>query len=309
MALVSVTNLNKRAGGKWVLWDVSLEVGAGEILGIFGRSDSGKTTLARILAGLDEPSSGSVALGDGDEAPPFHVSLAASSPASAPELTVYENLNMFASLWGVPRRRRVKEITFLLGLLGLSDQRSTRAARLSSGAARRMEIARALAADSPLTLIDSLLDTLDPETREKLWDYLLALRRDEGKSFIVMTSVSRVAELCGRMAVIHRGRIGFVGSPDDFRRLAGEDLVVLGDVSNPALRNRIQERLSVLIEEQEGFLSFKVANGERMVSDLLAEFGSDVGCVYLKRPTLDDALNVLASSGSTVAAGASQRGR
>ena len=105
-----------------------------------------------------------------------------------------------------------------------------------------------------------------------------------------------------RLAVIHRGRISFLGRPDDFRRLAGEDVVVLGDVTNPALRNRIQERISVVIQEEEGFLSFRVANGERVVSDLLMEFGSDLGCVYLKRPTLDDALDVLAAGPATVAA-------
>ncbi len=102
--------------------------------------------------------------------------------------------------------------------------------------------------------------------------------------------------------MIYRGRIRFIGRPDDFRRLAGEDLVVLGNVNNPLLRNRIQERLSVLIKEQDGFLSFRVNNGERMVGDLLSEFGTDVSCVYLKRPTLEDALNVLSSDTQGVAA-------
>lgn len=302
MPLLSVSNLTQRIGGKCVLWDVNLEIDHGEITGVFGRSDSGKTTLARVIAGLEEPTGGSVLIDLGEGARGDGVSLALSSPAAAPELTVYEHLQLFATLWGVSRKRRVRDIAFLMELLDLRDYRSMRCSRLSSGALRRLEIARTLVADAPLTIIDSLLDTLEPDLREKLWEHIMSLRRNQQKSFLVLTASSRVAEMCTRLAVIHRGRISFLGRPDDFRRLAGEDMVVLGDVTNPALRNRIQERISVVIQEEEGFLSFRVANGERVVTDLLMEFGSDLGCVYLKRPTLDDALDVLAAGPAAVAA-------
>jgi len=302
MPLLSVSNLTQRIGGKCVLWDVTLEVDHGEITGVFGRSDSGKTSLARVIAGIDEPTGGSVLIDLGEGARGDGVSLALSSPAAAADITVYEHLQLFATLWGVSRKRRLREIAFLMELLDLGDHRSMRCSQLSSGALRRLELARALVADAPLTIIDSLLDTLEPDLREKLWEHILSLRRNQRKSFLILTSSSRVAEMCMRLAVIHRGRISFLGRPDDFRRLAGEDVVVLGDVTNPALRNRIQERMSVVIQEEEGFLSFRVANGERVVSDLLMEFGSDLGCVYLKRPTLDDALDVLAAGPATVAA-------
>lgn len=304
MALFTATNLSKRIGGRSVLWDISLEVDPGEILGVFGRSDSGKTALARVLAGLDEPSGGAVNPGEPEAEP--RISLALERPAAAPELTVYENLGLFAALWGVPRKRRAKEISSLLELMRLSDRRSVRAEALSSGALRRLELARALIADSPLTVIDGLLDSLDSDILEKLWEHLLTLRR-EGKSFLITTSSGRIAEMCGRIAVLSRGRIGFLGRPDDFRRLAGEDLVVLGDVKSPLLRNKIQERLAVVIQEEEGFLSFRVTHGERVVSDMLAEFGSELSCVYLKRPTLEDALDVLAGGGTAVVAGVGGR--
>ena len=301
MALVTAVNLNKRLGGKSALWDINLEINEGEILGVYGRSGSGKSTLASILAGLDIPTSGDVFWGDDDEAQ-FCPSLAFSSPAVAPELTVYENLNLFASLWGIPRKKRGKEISFLLELLKLSDFRSVRVSTLSSGALCRLELARALVTDSPLVIIDSLLDSLDSDIFEKLWEHILTLRRSESKSFVIMTSSSKVAEVCGKIAVIHRGRIGFIGQPDDFKRLAGEDMVVLGDVSDPIVKKRIQEKFSLVIQEEQGFLSFRVSNGERAVGDLLAEYGSDLSCVYLKRPTLEDALDVLANGSSSVTA-------
>ncbi len=297
MALVTLSSISRRANGRWLLWDVSLSMDHGEIMGVFGRSGSGKTSLARVITGLDTPSGGSVTL-DRDA----HVSLAMSTPAFAPELTVYENLEMFAALSGVPRKQRARQISYLIELLALAEHRALRASLVSSGAAARLEIARALAMDAPLTIFDSVIDSLDPPMREKLWSHLLELRRKERKSFLVLTSVAKVAELCSRITVMHRGGISFTGRPDDFRRLAGEDVVVLGELRNPMLRNRIAERISVVVQEQDGFLSFRVDDGERTVSDLLAEFGSDLGCVYLKRPTLDDALDVLSDSSPCVAA-------
>ena len=144
--------------------------------------------------------------------------MAFSKPAFAPELTVYENLDMFASAWGIAGRHRVKEISAALERLKLGEQRSARASALSSGALVRLEIARGLLADSPVLVIDSLLDALDPSVLESLWDYMLDRKRSLGKSFVILTGSGKVAEMCGRIAVLARGKIGFLGRPEDFRR-------------------------------------------------------------------------------------------
>jgi len=302
MALLALRNVSVHAGGTWALWDVTLEIGAGEILGVFGRSGSGKSTLARVCTGLQKPTSGTVIVG-GEQAEPFKVAAAFSQPAYADELTVYENLDMFACAWGIPRKRRIKEVPAAIERVRLGEYRSSRASMLSSGALSRLEIARGLLADSPVLVIDCLFDTLEPSLAESLWDHMLECKRALGKSFIILTGSGRIAEMCGRIAVISRGKIAFTGRPEDFRRLAGEDIVVLGDVANPLTRTRIAERLSVVITEEDGFLSFRVANGERVVGELLSEFGNEMSCVYLKRPSLEDALDVLSRGASSVAAG------
>jgi len=301
MAVLSVKNLGKRNGGRWVLWDVCFEVGSGETLAVMGRSGAGKSTLARIIAGIEEPSNGTVMLMDGDMESERGAVVAFDPPACAPDLTVQENIDLSARLWGVPRKRRAKEIPFLVELLELTERRNSPAGGLSRGELGRVEIAKALAVDSPLIVIDSGLDFLDKSVFERLWGHLIDVRRGELKSVVVFTSSGKVAEVCGRVAVMHRGRIGFVGPSEDLRRMAGEDMVVLGNIDNPMLRSRIQERLSVVIKEEEGFLSFRTGNGERMIGDLLSDFGSDLGCVYLKRPTLDDALDVIEGHGAIYA--------
>lgn len=310
MALLTLNNVGLRRGGKWALWDVCLEVEPGEIAVVFGRSGSGKTSLARVVAGLEQPTSGSVFPDptDGLAGIPHRlVSLASERPAYAPELTVYENLDAFAALWGTPRAKRAKQITSLLELLGLADRRAAVTAGLNPGALRRFEIARALTADCPLIVIDSLLDGLDPDVFERLWEHLLALRRSGTRSVLAATASAKVAETAGRTAVLHRGRVVFDGSPDNLRRLAGEDVVVMGGVEDPSARDRIRDRFSLVIREEDGFLSFRTAGGERIASDLLAEFGSEVSCVYLKRPTLDDALDALAGGAPEVTASAAPK--
>ena len=170
-----------------------------------------------------------------------------------------------------------------------------------------MEIARGLMVESPVLVIDSLLDRLEPAIFEAVWDYILDLKRATGRSFVILTGSGKVAETCGRMAVISRGRIAFVGRSEDFRRLAGEDMIVLGEMENPITRNRIEEHLSVVIREEDGYLSFRVAHGERVIGELLSEFGNEISCVYLKRPTLEDALEALAQGGGHIAAGTGQK--
>lgn len=300
MALLKTQNLGKRIDGKWVLWDVNLEVGSGEILGVLGRSDSGKTTLARIIMRLDQPTNGVVTYGEDAGESSSKISAAFRDSVVVPELSVYENLSLFTSLWGASRKQRGREIAHILEMLLLSDSRSKRPAQLSSGAGQRLELARALVAETSLVLIDGLLDTLDTGLLEKVWEYMLEQRRAHDRSFLVLTASGRVAEMCGRLAVISRGKIGFVGKPEDFRRLAGDDMVVLGELSSPMLRTQIEQRFSVVIREDDGFLSFRVCKGEKVVSDLLAEFGPELGCVYLRRPRLEDALDALSGDVNNV---------
>ena len=305
MAVLKLQNVSKSRGDSWALWDVCLDIGAGEIIGILGRSGSGKTTLARILAGLEKPTSGSV---EADRpAGQKSVGVAFSNPTYAPELTVYENLDMFAVSRGIGARRRTKEIPAMLQRLNLSEYRSTPAASLPSGALAKLEIARGLMIDSSVLVIDSLMDGLDLATFESVWDYILDLKRVMGRSFVVLTRSGKVAEICGRMAVLSSGRIAFLGRPDDFRRLAGEDMIVLGDIENPVTMNRIQEHLSVVIREEDGFLSFRVTNGERVIGELLTEFGNEMSCVYLKRPTIEDALDTLAQGGGHITVNTSEK--
>lgn len=290
MALMSVNNLGRRIGNRWLLRDVNLELEREEALSVFGPSGSGKSILARVLAGIDIPDRGAVVLKP--EAGVGGVSLALQDFGLAKQLTVYENLIFFAELAGLPHRTRSRKVSYLMDLLRLGDLRSTKASHISNGAAVRVEIARALLPESSVYAFDSLLDMLSPGLVERLWDYLLSLRREHGAAILIVTASGRIAQMCSQMAVLVGGSIGYSGPPEEFRQMAGDDMVVVGDVKNPFIKDRIREQFAMTISEQDGFLSFRAGSSDKVVADLLSEFGADLGCVYLKRPTLEDALEV-----------------
>ncbi len=290
MALMSVNNIGRRIGGRWLLRDVNLVLDQGEALSVFGPSGSGKSLLARIIAGIDAPDKGQVTLKT--EAGVGSVSLALQEHGLASQLTVYENMIFFAELSGLPHRTRARKVSFLLDLMRLTDLRGIKASQISHGAAARLEIARALLPDSSVYVFDSLLDSLSPGLVERLWDHLLALRRDHGAAILIVTASGKIAQMCSKMAVLVGGGVGYFGPPEEFRRMAGDDMVVVGDVKNPFIKNRIREQFAVTVSEEDGFLSFRAGSADKIVADLLSEFGADLGCVYLKRPTLEDALEV-----------------
>jgi len=305
MALMSVNNIGRRIGSRWLLRDVNFTLEQGETLSIFGPSGSGKSLLARIVAGIDAPDRGQVTIKP--ESGTGSVSLALQEYGLASQLTVYENLMFFAELSGLSHRSRARKVSLLMDMLRLTELRGIKASQISHGAAARIEIARALLPESTVYAFDSLLDSLSPGLVERLWDYLLSLRRDRGAAIIIITAVGRIAQMCSNICVLVGGSIGYFGPPEEFRRMAGDDMVVVGDVKNPFIKNRIREHFAVTVSEEDGFLSFRAGSADKVVADLLSEFGTDLGCVYLKRPTLEDALEVSMGDIQPVAEDAQER--
>lgn len=307
MPLLALKNIGVRKKSRWILRDVDLGVESGEAVAVFGPAGSGKSVLAEVLAGVESPARGEICVDSDDDWK--GIGVAAQRFGLAADMSVFENLMLFAELGGLTSRQRSRNVSFLIELMRLGNVRNQQAGTLSFVEAAKVEIARALIPDRSVYCIDGLLDVLSSETLERVWSHLLEVRRTRGAGAIVMTGSGRIAQMCGAMAVLIGGRIGYTGGPEEFRKMAGDDMVIVGDIKNPSVRSRIREQFAVTVAEEEGFLSFKVGSSDRVVTELLEQYGSDIGYVYLKRPALEDALDISMGLVPPVIRERSERGR
>jgi ABC-2 type transport system ATP-binding protein len=211
---------------------VSMTVPTGSIVGIIGPSGAGKTTLIRLLTGVLSPTSGTLSV-LGEEPRRFRretregIGYMPQSFTLYPDLTVRENVDFVASLFGMLFFRRRKRTREVLQLLDLWDVRRRRAGKLSGGMQRRLELAGALVHDPALLFLDEPTAGLDPLLRTRVWDELRRLR-EAGRTLLVTTQHINEAEECDLVAMIVEGRLIALAAPDALRRQAmGGDLIEL----------------------------------------------------------------------------------
>jgi NitT/TauT family transport system ATP-binding protein len=202
---VSLRGLTKRFGdGPNVLEDVTLEVGEGEFVCLLGASGCGKSTLLNLAAGLDAPTSGAVSVPGGRAALMFQ------EPALFPWLTAAQNVELALRLRGVDRRARRTRATELLDLVRLKGAGDKRVHELSGGMRQRVAMARALAQDSHVLLMDEPFAALDAITRDVLHEELVRIRESQNLTVLFVTHNVREAVRLGDRVILLSSRPGRV---------------------------------------------------------------------------------------------------
>ncbi|HEX7957511.1 MAG TPA: ABC transporter ATP-binding protein [Pyrinomonadaceae bacterium] len=220
VAAAGVRSLSKSFKGVRVLEDVSFDVGQGEALVLLGASGSGKTTILRIIAGLEQPDAGRVHLHGRDvtdlPARERGVGVIFQSYALFPRMTVEQNVGYGLRIRS-RRRREVKEkVESLLELVHLVDQRGKLPSQLSGGQQQRVAIARTLAYEPQVLLFDEPFGALDAQTRVRLRREIRALLKEVNVPSIFITHDQEEAlELGDRIAVLHAGHLEQVGTPEE----------------------------------------------------------------------------------------------
>ncbi|MCW5893534.1 MAG: ATP-binding cassette domain-containing protein [bacterium] len=212
--------------GTVILDDVTLEVAEGETLALLGRSGSGKTTGLRLVNALLLPTSGTVRVGGRatTEWDPIRLrrrtGYVIQDVGLLPHLDVAANVGLVPELEGWDRARRAARVTELLALVGLpaAEYAHRRPHELSGGQRQRVGVARALAADPPLLLLDEPFGALDPVTRWELQTAFRALQRRLGKTAVFVThDLREAARVADRVALLAGGRVVASGTLDALR--------------------------------------------------------------------------------------------
>jgi ABC-2 type transport system ATP-binding protein len=229
--IIQAQGVSKKLGGQMAVQDVTFTIPRGVVFGFIGPSGSGKTTTIRLLTGIYEATSGELTvLGRKPVSFTRHererIGYMAQLFNLYPDLTVWENLNFVASLYGMTPFRG-KRLNELLSFVELREHRSKKASQLSGGMQRRLNLAATLVHDPDLIFLDEPTAGIDPILRQKLWEAFRRLR-DEGRTLFITTQYMGEAAYCDLIGVLADQRVIRVDTPEGLRHTAyGGDIVDL----------------------------------------------------------------------------------
>lgn len=225
MSAVEFRSVHYRIGGRTILDNLTLTVEPGETLVLLGRSGSGKTTALRLINGMILPTSGEVRI-EGKPTPQWDpvrlrrgIGYVIQEGGLFPHFTIARNVGLVPLLEGWQPERIDARVADLLARVSLPPRDFSRRfpRELSGGQRQRVGVARALAADPAILLFDEPFGALDPVTRLDLQREFLRLRADFGKTSVFVThDVREAMKIATRIALLHEGRLAFLGLPEEF---------------------------------------------------------------------------------------------
>jgi ABC-2 type transport system ATP-binding protein len=217
---IETVGLTRKYGRTQALSNLNLRIARGSIYGFIGPNGAGKTTTLRLLAGLLEPTSGTIAMMGERLRPGGAQQLVGYMPdffGVYDDLRTWEYLDFFARCYGLSTKERRRSIEELLDLVDLTPQRNAFVQTLSRGMQQRLCLAHALVHNPPVLLLDEPASGLDPRARVELRELLRTLR-EMGKTILLSSHVlSELAEVCTEIGIIDRGRLIADGTVEDVR--------------------------------------------------------------------------------------------
>ncbi len=262
---------------------INLAIPSGSIFGFIGPSGSGKTTTVRLLTSILEPTEGEVRVMGEDpakftEQTRSRIGYMPQRSVLYPNLSVWENLRFFASLYGIGRDR--VSLDTVLQLVELDSHDRKRVSQISGGMRRRLSLAAALVHKPDLIFLDEPTAGIDPVLRRKMWDHFESLR-SEGRTLFVTTQYVGEAAYCDYVGVLAEGRLLLVDTPTGLRHAAFGGDVIHVDFPAPPTRDLVARIATAVGASDHGFLSGRrvrfVVEEASEALPLLGAFVSDEG--------------------------------
>jgi ABC-2 type transport system ATP-binding protein len=293
---VAVRDLTRRFGAFTAVDRVSFEVPEGEIFGFLGPNGAGKTTTIRMLTGLLQPTSGEGTVAGCDirteaEAIKRHIGYMSQLFSLYPDLTVDENIQLFAGLYGVRGERLARRREAVLAMAGLTEQRHRLTGELPLGWKQRLALGTAVLHEPPLLFLDEPTSGVDPISRRAFWDLIYGLAA-EGTTVFVSTHYMEEAEYCHRLALMNRGRIIALDRPAGLHETMTEPLLAIAADHGPAVVQALQGAPLVVEAAMFGrdvhVTVEDAAAARESLPVLLAGKGLPIRSIEAVRPSLED---------------------
>ncbi len=289
-AVIETSNLRKSFGSFVAVDGISFSVQPGECFGLLGPNGAGKTTTIRMLYGFTPRDSGSLRLFGSDCDGAWReikgrIGVCQQDNNLDPDLTVRENLQVFAAYFNLPAAVVRQRVASLLQFISLEGREQAGVRDLSGGMMRRLVLARALINEPQLLILDEPTTGLDPQSRHQLWSRLDELKSRGLTTLLTTHYMDEAQRLCDRLVIMDQGKILVEGAPRDLIRQHVGDSVIEVVAACEGLRRMIAER-GLPYEDLGQRLVIYSGNGEALYRELLAEHCRE-GCM-LRPATLED---------------------
>ena len=298
---IAVENIVKRYGSFEAVKGVNFQVAEGEIFGLLGPNGAGKSTLIRMMTTLIPVTSGKAIVGghdvskDSDDVRRM-IGVIPQALTSDPDLTVGENLSIYAKLYSVPRAQREKNIAEVLEAVDLTKWRDAQTKTLSGGMRRRLEIARGLVHDPRIFFLDEPTTGLDPVSRIAVWEMLNNLKKTRHLTMLLTTHYMEEADrLCDRIAIVDHGNLVALGTPVELKQsVPGSNVVeVQFNREDPEWKRRLGALPDVTEVQSQSAGVYRVltSNGSRTTTQLVemaASLGEELTSLSVQNTSLDD---------------------
>lgn len=296
MDAIRTERLTKNFGELTAVSALTLTVAEGEIFGLVGPDGAGKTTTMRLLTAIMDPTSGEAWVAGNHvvrqaEAVKEHIGYMSQRFGLYADLTVMENLDFYADIYGVPRRGRAEKIDRLLGFSNLTPFKRRLAGNLSGGMKQKLGLACALVHTPKVLLLDEPTNGVDPVSRRDFWRILYQLLRERVTIF-VSTAYLDEAERCNRLGLLHQGRLLASGTPTEVKRLMRGTIL---EIRSPqprraaaALRRQVRAESVGLFGDRVHVVSLAPEQTANEVRSLLGAVGLPLGEIRPIEPSLED---------------------
>jgi ABC-2 type transport system ATP-binding protein len=223
---VVIEDLVKRFGKFTAVDHVSLSVSKGEIFGFLGPNGAGKSTTIRMLCGLLTPTSGRASVAGFDVASQpekirENIGYMSQKFSLYDDLTVEENIEFFSGIYGVAKDKREQRKEYVLDMAGIRERRDSLTGLLAGGWKQRLALGCAILHKPPILFLDEPTSGVDPIARRSFWDLIYTLS-EAGNTVFVSTHYMEEAEYCHRLALMYKGRVIALGTPEELKKEANQ---------------------------------------------------------------------------------------
>lgn len=306
--IIETYSISKKFNDFTAVDSVSLEVETNSVYGLLGPNGAGKTTLISMLCTILHPTSGTATVNGYDivkQAKEVRrsIGIVFQSRALDDILTGREHLEMHAALYGVPKDVRSKRIDEVLDLIDIGEKADEFTKTYSGGMKRRLEIGRGLIHYPKVLFLDEPTLGLDPQTREKIWEYIEDLNKRENITVLLTTHYMEEADkLCDKIAIFNQGKIVTTDSPKNLKRELKADTITLV-VDDPEKFQNLAEDLDFIKEMfvMDEEIKLMVERGENLITNVVnfaVQNRIELKSVELDHPNLEDVF--IKYTGSTI---------